>query len=424
MLLPCVFDLAAQLGLTERPYFFVLSARAGRGLYFLLPGRRDQLAGRLAYIAIDRVQPADSRFATALTDPSFSEPGFYRTAVVLFSTMAHFTLVGAERRMYTYGFGVDSAHTRLEVLRGVASISPSDSTTGLMQSVAYFDNGMTSGSHRVAALLPASTAVSYQAFAILGVRVPLAVIDPTALSRLAAPQPNDYSSLASSGETGGSGADDSTLAFLTLLAVPLAAFVGLLLWRRRQRQQEVQKEADTAIRLALPDGIEQSPPLAVIGPERLAVAQKWSMGTFSRVLLGVLDGETPVILKQWQLLERSPPEAVSQTTAQLRAEWQTVADMHYVPQVLGVYGFLGPSDRLTGVVVECCSAGDLHSFLLDESVSAATLCCLAADVAAGMAALVEAGAVHYDLTARRIYVLDGGRRCKLAHFGEGEKGSG
>lgn len=399
--------------MTKAPFFFVLTARAGRGLYFLPADLRQQLTGRLTYIAIDRTPPADAQFAAALADPAVTDPNMYFTALVMFSVMSHHALVAAERQMYSYGFGADRALTRQELLKGMASILPGNPSTGLMQSVVYFDNGATSGNHRVACLV--STTETYKAYAILGTSIPLALIDPMVLNALLAPQQADYDAVALAADDGKEAG--AMLALLVLLAVPLA-LVLLLLWRRRQdSRQKDQENVASSDMLKVPPDVERRL-LPVFESGRLILTQKWGLGTFSRVLLGTLDSSTTVILKQWQLLDKAPPEVVAQTTAQLQAEWQTVADLHYIPQVLAVYGFTGKPERLTGVAVECCVDGDLHSFLLRHAASIDLHCRLAADIAAGMAAIVETGAVHYDLTARRIYVMDGGRRCKLAHFGE------
>lgn len=349
-------------------------------------------------------------------------PDFYYTAPIMFSTMAHYALVAAERRMYSFGFGVDNNPTRLQLLRGFESIGPTDPTTGLLQSVGYFENGATARSLRLAALT--QDGKRYQPVAILGSADTLAVIDPTVLSDLAVPQQADYDALDPTNDDAGQGASPALLA---LLVLPVALVLGLfLLSRRRQRRKAADRASLAAAQLVLLAAAHLQP-LQAIARQRLTVVHKWGLGSFSRVLLCVLDRETPVVLKQWQRLEKAPSEAWTTATAHLRSEWQIVADLGYIPQVLHVFGFVAQGERLTGVVVECCDGGDMHSFLLREPVPVPMLCQLAADVAAGMAAIVATGAVRYDLSARRIYVLDNGRRCKVAHVGmskEGDRGRG
>lgn len=437
-MLNCVFYTADQQSLLRPPYFYVLTLRAGRAVAFLSPKLQQKLRGRLVYQTASRISASDAALQTVLESDIVQAPDFSLRTLTAFIGQAHTVLEAADRVLYTFGFGHDTARTRQAIISGLDSINAANPMAGLLQDFIYFDAQRTSNLALQLVALPLTG--RRREFATL-TPTAVAIIDARALSDMAVPTPSDYTALRDEdnieiGEDENSG---GVLLWWLVLPVLGAVLMGSLIvtylrWRQadRQRRRWLKGIAGYPEPLYVPTlhGLRRRE-LREIDRCDVIMHKIVDIGTFGQVyqatLTGSAAGSHPVkiVIKLWQTAANISVLGITPNREQyigpLLREYAVLAQFAGEPRIMQVYGVVVNDNRPLGVALEYCSQGNLSCVLARRRLSLATKLRLAGEIAEGMEVVGRAGAMHLELATRHIYVT-ADMHCKLGQIGAAAMG--
>lgn len=429
----CVMELLDEQAMLTAPYFYVLTFRAARGLPFLQPYLLNKLKGRLVVQTVARLTARNAEFRALLDSSAVQAPTFPYLPFVEFVEMAHTILTAAERRLYTFGFGVDSVRTRAAILAALQSITSAAPMNGLLQDFTYFDD-------KQAVYIPCQMTAfgpngRSESFVALTTSNNVAVFRPEVLANMAVPTQADYDALLNSGQHQDKSKkedDSKNLWWLSLLfgglllAIGVGVFFAVRHTKRRRRFAKFLAENQPMYVPTLPNRRRQE--LMELDQRRIHFERVLGIGSFGQIYLARLDSSAAMspavggkaVVKLWQTAGDLQTVAVDEdrqaVLGELVREYTVLAQFHGEPRMLQVYGLVVNDQRPLGIALEYCSGGNLATLLARRRLSLACKLRMATEIAEGMKVVAAAGCMHLELATRHILITSD-MHCKLGHIG-------
>lgn len=423
---------AEQHGLLRSPYTIALSTRASHALRLLTPAQRAALAPRVVLLASDRVVPSNELQALLKTKGYLGLSAPY-SVFVGGMEMSHAVLGAAVRQLNSFGFGVDRSRTANALATGLDSMTGDEPLPGVLFNFILFQN-------RVAKALQYMVARDDALDELVTIVVLLAdggapILRSSVFNVLDTPTDEDYALLR--GQTTAGDEDHSDLWWLAMIVVAVAVVVALLYWRRRHNRRaklsrKGQLVSETTEHILSAMELHGRAPLVLPEVERSQVRLRRTMrvGNFGQIytaafhsgVLGDRLAKVMVVAKLWQMAGGGDDDALAEggprgvVLAQLLLECQVLHQFCGEPHLAEVYALIVHNERPIGVAMEYFQNGTLAELLVRETPPDETKLRMAREIADGMRAVSEAGAMHMELAASHVLLTED-KRCKLAHVG-------